>query len=538
MIELRPYQSRTIEKLWAWFRRNPSGHPIVEVAVGGGKSILVAETIRQALEYPGARVLMCVASRELCKQNAERLLHLWPEAPVGIYSAGLKSRNLENRIIYATIGSIYKRWHQLGHLDLLLIDEAHNVSAKDRGMYRDLIRNLHQVCPNMRVIGWTGTAFHGNGVWLHDGDEPLFTDIAARVTMRELLDQGYLAPLVTPKTTTRLSADGVRTRGGDFIVSQLAKAIDKEDLVSACADELAVLGAERKRWFVFAATVEHCHHVRDALRARGISAEVVSANTPHKERDAYLSAIKAGRLRALVSVACLTTGIDVPNLDLVCLMRNTRSPVLFVQMLGRAMRTAPEKHDALFVDFTDSLEVLGPVDLIKGRAKRQGGTSDAPFKTCDNCGARNAASARECIECGQAFEIIEKPRHSDIVSTAPALSSDFAPRLERHEVHHAEYRYWPGRDGKPPTLNVTYSGPLMRIASEWLCFEHQGYARSKAVTWWVQRAPGTVVPKTIEEAEQRAPLELRIPSAIIVDTRPKYPEIKSYEWPDTNQHAA
>jgi superfamily II DNA or RNA helicase len=40
MIELRPYQSRTIEKLWAWFRRNPTGHPIVEVAVGGGKSIL------------------------------------------------------------------------------------------------------------------------------------------------------------------------------------------------------------------------------------------------------------------------------------------------------------------------------------------------------------------------------------------------------------------------------------------------------------------------------------------------------------------
>jgi DNA repair protein RadD len=251
MIELRPYQSRTIEKLWAWFRRNPTGHPIVEVAVGGGKSILVAETIRQALEYPGARVLMCVASRELCKQNAERLLHLWPEAPVGIYSAGLKSRNLENRIIYATIGSIYKRWHQLGHIDLLLIDEAHNVSAKDRGMYRDMIRNLHQVCPNMRVIGWTGTAFHGNGVWLHDGDEPLFTDIAARVTMRELLDQGYLAPLVTPKTTTRLSADGVGTRGGDFIVSQLAKAIDKEDLVSACADELAVLGADRRRWFAF-----------------------------------------------------------------------------------------------------------------------------------------------------------------------------------------------------------------------------------------------------------------------------------------------
>ena len=356
--------------------------------------------------------------------------------------------------------------------------------------------------------------------------------------MRELLDQGYLAPLVTPKTATRLSADGVGTRGGDFIVSQLAKAIDKEDLVSACADELVVLGADRRRWFCFGASIEHCHHIRDALRARGISAEVISADTPHDERDAHLSALKAGRLRCIVNVATMTVGIDVPELDLIALLRNTRSPVLFTQICGRGLRTAPGKIDCMLIDFTDTLEVLGPVDLIKGRAKRQSGTSDAPFKTCDNCGARNTASARECIECGQAFEIIEKPRHSTVVSTAPALSSDFAPRLERHEIHHVEYRHWPGRDGKPPTLKVTYCGPLMRIASEWLCFEHQGYARSKAVTWWVQRAPGTVVPKTIEEAEQRAPLELRIPSAIIIDTRPKYPEIKSYEWPETQQHAA
>lgn len=530
MIQFRDYQTRTLVSLWEWFRTHPEGNPIVEAVVGSGKSIMIAEAIRQALAYPDTRVLMCVASRELCRQNAERLVSLWPEAPVGVYSAGLKSRTLDQRIIYATIGSIHRRWHELGQVDLLMVDECHQISAKDQGMYRDLIRHLLTVCPHLRVIGWTGTAFHGNGVWLHDAESALFTDIAARVTMRELLDQGYLAPLVTPRTETRLSAEGVRMQGGDFVVTQLAAAIDKEALVAACADELVRLGQDRRRWFVYGATIAHCGHIRDALRARGISAEVVSATTPHHERDRALALLKAGHLRAIVNVATMTTGIDVPELDLIALMRNTRSPVLYTQILGRGMRTAPGKTDCAVIDFTDTIEVLGPVDLIKGRARPASERGEAPFKLCDACGARNAASARVCVVCGEAFEIIEKPPHRDHASNAPALSTDIAPRLERHAVHAVEYQHWPGRDGKRPTLRVTYRGPFMRIASEWICLEHDGYARSKAIAWWAHRAPDTAIPTDIHEAQRRAPLELRVPRAVIVNTQPKYPEVTGYEW--------
>ena len=533
---LRDYQSAAIAKLWQWFRDNPEGNPVIEASVGSGKSLMIAQAIREALAYPGTRVLMCVASRELCRQNAEKLITIWPDAPVGIYSAGLKSRRLDKRIIYATIGSIWKRYHELGRVDLLMIDECHNVSAKDQGMYRSLIRDLRTVCPHMRVVGWTGTAYHGNGVWITDppeGVDPLFTDIAARVTMRELLDQGYLAPLATPQTDTRLSADGVGMRGGDFVVSQLAKAIDKQDLVDACADELAAIGTERKRWFVYGATVEHCHHIRDALNARGICSAVVSANTPHAERDAHLAMLRTGHLRAIVNVATMTTGIDLPELDLIALMRNTRSPVLLTQIAGRGMRTAPGKTDCLFVDFTDTLMSLGPVDLLKGRARSKTAPRDAPYRICDHCGARNQASARACAECGEPFEIEEAPRHGKDISRAPALSSDIAPRIERHSVADVIYRRWTSKTGGPDTLRVDYLGPLMRIASEWVCIEHHGYPRAKAVSWWAQRAPGLLAPKDIDEALVAAD-RLTKPTAIDIDTRPKYPEIKSYVWNNDN----
>lgn len=528
-ITYRPYQTRTIADLWRWFLDNPEGNPVVEATVGAGKSLMIAETIRQALDYPGTRVLMCVASRELCRQNAEKLISVWPEAPVGIYSAGLKSRCLDKRIIYATIGSIHKRWHELGRVDLIMVDECHNVSSKDQGMYRALIRNLLTVCPHMRVVGWTGTAFYGNGIWITDAEEPLFTDIAARVSMRELLDDGYLAPLTVPSVTTHLSAEGVGMRGGDFIVSQLAKQIDKQALVDACADELVKVGAERKRWFVYGATVEHCHHIKEALIARGIQAAVISANTPHGERDATLAMLRSGQLRAIVNVATMTTGIDLPELDLICLMRNTRSPVLLVQIAGRGMRTAPGKVDCMMVDFTDTLMSLGPVDLLKGRSRSKSGTSEAPFKICDECGTRNTASARVCIDCGAEFEIIEKPKHNDQISRAPALSSDIKPQIERFQIANVTYQAWQGRNSPTTTLRVDYQGPLMRVASEWVCLEHTGYARDKAVAWWATRAPGTPIPKTVDEALIRTH-ELRQPSAIDVDIRLKYPEIKHYDF--------
>lgn len=530
MIQLRPYQERALTELIDWFRANPKGHPLVEAAVGSGKSILIAELCRQALEYPHTRILMCVASRELCRQNAEKLLALWPDAPLGIYSAGLGSKQLGTQIIFATIGSVWKRWAELGEISLLLVDEAHNISAKDEGMYRSLIGNLLRLCPAMRVIGWTGTAYHGDGVWITDAAEPLFTDIATRISMGDLLRDGYLAPLITPRTRTRLSAEGVGMRGGDFIVSQLAKAIDKADLVAQCANELVNLGEERKRWLIYGATVAHAGHIAEALQDRGIPCAVIHAGTPHAERDASLAGLRSGRLRALVNVATLTTGIDIPEVDLIALLRNTRSPVLLTQISGRGMRMAPGKTDCLFIDFTDTLAVLGPVDLLRGHARKQSEPQAAPYRICPECGSRNLAAALQCKACGAPFVVEEKPHHGSTASDAPALSSQIEPRIERNLVHGIEYRAWPGRDGRQTTLRVDYRGPFMRFASEWVCLEHEGYARTKAVTWWLKRLPRSQVPRTVEQALSQVDQLLK-PTAVVTNNSGKYPEIIAYEWP-------
>jgi len=527
MLTLRPYQSRVLDDLWRWFERNGDGDPLIEACVGAGKSVLIAELCRRAVEqFSDTRILMLVHVKELLEQNLAKLVSVWPQAPVGVYSASVGSRQLGRAITYATIGSVFKRAHELGRVDLLLIDEAHLISPSEQTMYRKLIDELRRYCPHMRVIGWTGTAFRGDGIWLTE--HGLFTHIASRITMAELLAQGYLAPLVTAATATRIDTHDVKVVAGEFVISSLASATDKSELVRQTCAELVNLAAQRQRWLVFAVTVAHAQHVADDLREQhGIACAVVSAKTPAAERAATIAAFRSGQLRALVNVAVLTTGFDVPELDCIALLRATRSPVLYVQMAGRGLRTAHGKADCLWLDFTDTTERLGPVDAIRGRAKptQRDHAGGAPFRICDECGCRNAATAPACESCGAVFPEPDRIKHTSTVSAADVLST--GPRwISVTRVH---YRLWDGKEGKPPTLRVDYFSGFRLAASEWVCLEHPaGFARSKAENWWTLRA-ATSAPRTIEEAMQRT-AELREPGRVQVQQRERWSEIVAYQW--------
>ena len=350
MMVLRPYQEAVLDSLWSWFHRHDDGNPIVVAAVGAGKSLMIAALAKRAnAEFPGTRILVLVHQKELLSQNVDKIRRIWPEANVGIFSAALGRKQLGCQITYATIGSIYKKAHELGRIDIVLADECHLINPKSEGMWRSFLTDLAKYNPGARTIGWTGTEFRGNGVYLTATPTALFSHIAAKVTMKELLDLGYLSPLTPGATVTQVEADGVKTSGDDYVVHELAKITDTEELVEATASEICVLGADRKRWLVFAVTIQHAGHMRDALIKRGISAAMVSAETPQAERDALILQFRSGALRCLVNVAVLTTGFDVPEIDFIALLRATKSPVLYVQIAGRGMRLADGKTDCPLV---------------------------------------------------------------------------------------------------------------------------------------------------------------------------------------------
>ena len=537
VLSLRPYQERALSELEAWLQRHSDGNPIVDACVGAGKSVIIAEFCRRAIqEFPQCRIVMCVASRELCQQNMEKLVHVWPEAPAGICSASLGSKDTQSQIVFATIGSIYNHADVLGRVDILLVDECHNINSKKAGMYRTFIDKIQQYGnPHLCVIGFTGTPFRGDGVWLHHGDDPLFHGIATQVGMSELLELGYLSPLVVDRETPTLGdISDVKIQAGDYVVSQLEEVMADDDLVRQTVDDLMIRGANRKKWLVFCVTIKHAMKVLQAIQSAGMAADMVTGETPSRERAQILRDFKYGSLRCLVNVACLTTGFDAPETDLIALLRPTKSPVLYVQIGGRGMRIAEGKTDCLWLDYTTTTSDLGPINKIKGRKKlkkRENENEGMPQKECDNCGNPNPIQALECQDCGYKFPVLAA--HFDKPMDSLPLAGIQPPKIEWFDVDDIRYSRHHGKEGKPDTLRVDYDCGLETL-SEWKCFDHDGFAKRQAMGWWAERwtGEGFYTPDSVADALKHIG-SLKIPGRLAAHKEGRFWRLTRYDFSTT-----
>ena len=472
---LRDYQQRTIDQLYKWFADGRKGHPCIELPTGSGKSHIVAALCKEAIQtWPETRILMLTHVKELIEQNAEKMRDHWPNAPLGIYSAGMRRRDIGEPITFAGIQSVRNKADQIGHVDLVLIDECHLVSHKQEGGYRKLIDDLTSINPALRVIGLTATPYRlGHG---YITDEPaLFSDIIAPVSIEELIFKKHLAPLRSKLTNHKLSVDGVHKRGGEYIDSELQAAVDTDDHNVSVVDEVISLAGDRRSWLFFCAGVRHAHNVADILTARGITSACIVGDTPKAERERIIAGFKFGEIRALTNANVLTTGFDHPDLDLIAMLRPTLSTGLYVQMAGRGMRPKSHADHCLVLDFAGVVQTHGPITAVNPKKATGKGEGEAPVKACENCFELNHISAKECVACGEPFPIpkpIKQTLHDDDIMGLDATEMSVTEWQWRRHISRAS--------GKE-MLMVTYYGALSdKPVNEYLTVMHDGYAGQKA----------------------------------------------------------
>ncbi len=533
-MNLRPYQQRAIDDLYHWWVAHP-GHgasPLLVLPTGAGKSVVIAELVRLLWDtWPEdkPRTVVIVPSKELAEQNAAKLRAMLPgHLTVGYYSAAIGQKRPDADVIVATIGSVYKAAHLLGNIKTVLIDEAHLVNPEGVGRYRQFLGELARLC-TFRVVGLTATPFRGNGIWLTDGDDPLFTGVACTVRAGELLDAGHLAPLVRPADAlTLIDTDGISTTGGDFNTEQLGLRV--EQYIAQCAQQTAHMARDRRAWIAFTPTVANAHQFAVELARHGISADVVTGDTPKAEREASIAEFRAQRVRCLVTVLALATGFDVPAVDCIAWLRPTRSPVLYVQGAGRGMRPAEGKTDCLWLDFTGTTARMGPVDEIRGKAKptKPAEPGSPPHRICPECGERVPVAATECPSCGEVMPEPERLYAAAHASDAQVMAHGM-PLLVRYAVSDVRYSLH-RKEGKPDSMRVDYFAGLRRVACEYVCFEHGGFAGAKAAAWWARRTNLNAPDTTAEALHWVRNAYVERPTAIAVNEQGRWPEIAAFEW--------
>lgn len=527
--QARDYQDAAFPAVLDWFEHG-KGWPLVVAPTGSGKSLLIAEFIRRALEIdPTVRVIVIAHVSELLDQNAKAIQGQCPGIHLTFYNAKMKKKNMDGQVVVGSIQSIYKKAHQIQNppADIIIIDEAHMIPHDGDGMYRRFFNDMKQINPYVKCIGYTATPFRTKGGLLHKGKGALFDGICYEIGIVDLINQGYLSPILTPTMNMKMDTSGVAVHGGDYVAKQLEQAVDTDEITQACVDEIMDYCAGRNKWLVFTTGISHCEHVRDEIRSRGIACEMLTGKTPTEERNHIIAWHKerAQEPRCLVNVSVLTTGYDNPHIDLLVFMRPTRSPVLYIQMIGRAMRIAPGKHDAIVLDFGAVIETLGPIDQIRLPQKREGQEGKAPSKTCPECGEENHAAARICIQCGFEF-----PKAESNIDSKASEAAIISTQIKPQKVPVAAVNYYRHKkDGKPDTLRVEFRSGMLKTFNKWLCLEHSGTPRALAAIWWREASAGKNAPSKIDEALKRTS-ELRKPEFIYVKKVGKYFEVIGAEY--------
>lgn len=459
-LDDRWYQTEATASLFDFYDKprllDAKGVPIRKNALiclpgGTGKSVVIANFLRQAFAlHPSTRAIMSTHVKTLITQNAKQLLKAWPLAPLGIYSAGLKSADFVQPIIFGGIQSLVGKYPKFGYRDFLVIDEAHLVG--DDGSYLKFITELLALNPFLKVIGLSATGYrHGMGC-LTNGK--IFTDVVYDLCNIEgfarLIADGYIVPLYPPSTMpdgtalVQLDVSKVGISKGEFIQSELEAAAKAQNIQFRILQQFVELGANRASWLYFATGVNDANECAEILNSHfGIPTVVLHSKNSAIENDEALRAWLSGEARCAVNMGMLTTGVDHPALDYIGVGRATNSTALWIQILSRLTRpydcfdprVTPEiaaafpytKKFGLVADFAGNTNRNGTINAPKKpQMKGKGPGGDAPVRICKlidgGCGAYNHSTAKNCIVCGMKFTFKEKL--SEEPSTAELLTGE------------------------------------------------------------------------------------------------------------------
>ena len=515
-MQLRPYQQAAVDAVYEHLRSKET-NPCVVLPTGTGKSLVLAQIAKDSVEKWNGRVLILAHVKELLEQNADKIRKLCPELKIGIYSAGLRSRDTTEQVIVAGIQSVHNKACELDAFDLVIVDEAHAISSEGDGMYRTFLADMKVINPHVRVIGLTATPFRLKG-GLICRPENILNEICYEAGLKEMIQQGYLSPLISRAGRAEANLANLHIRGGEFISDEVAAAMDNDALVTSACREIVELTRDRKSVLIFTASVDHCKHVAEKIQAfSGKECAIVTGDTSPAERAEIIARFKGEfipadlfgtpkpPLKFLANVNVLTTGFDAPNTDCVVMLRPTNSPGLLIQCAGRGTRLSPEtgKTNCLFLDYGGNILRHGPLDMIKVKEPGSGKGGDAPAKKCPQCLALIHAGYTACPECAYVFPPKESNDKMTQTASSAGVISGQADYVD-YEVSNVFYCVHEKRGADPDapkTMRVDYQVGFNEFKSEWVCPEHTGYARGKFEKWWHERAAlGCPMPRSAREA--------------------------------------
>jgi superfamily II DNA or RNA helicase len=400
LASLFPHQQRALDMLKASLRSGKR-RPQLQLPTGSGKTIIAINAMASAMEK-GNRVAFTVPLLTLIDQTVERLIENGiDQANIGVVQADHELRRPHAPLQVCSVQTLAKR--DFPPVEFAFVDESH--------IQHKTIAEWMGADEKKIFIGLSATPW-AKGMAKH------YDDLLIPATIKDLITSGHLCPFKA-FAPSKPDLSGIAIVNGDYHQDQLSALMQQKELT---ADVVGTWleKAEDRPTMVFAVDRAHAAKLHDEFCGIGVRSAYVDMATPRDERTAVRELFQRGEIRVICSVGTMNAGVD---LDVRCISfaRPTKSPILYVQSIGRGLRTAPGKDHLLILDHSNATLSLGLVDEIYFGKLRGGerGESSGEVKRklpgpreCPECKVLVPATVRYC-ECGHIFRYVSRVETRD-----------------------------------------------------------------------------------------------------------------------------
>lgn len=361
MLNLRPYQQTAITNIiadWKDFQR-----VLLMAATGTGKTVMFLATMAEILRTsPSARILVLAHRRELIYQPIERAASMFPALAFRMGVVMADKDDVRSQIVVATVQSLTASATRLarvlehGPIEYVIIDEAHHATAET---YLKVIRSLG----NPKVLGCTATPKRSDNLPLGD----VFQKVSFRISIQDAIKQGALVPFTPLGFQLPADASGIKQTADGWEDEPMGELLSAANILEIVHTKWLEFAGNRQT-IGFTASVAQAHATAAYFNSKGIKAAAIDGTTPKGERDQVLRKYQAGGLQAIFNCMVLTEGFDAPETACVMMIAPTRSDLIYVQRLGRGLRTAKGKVDCMVLDFAPmgARDVVMAGDVLEG----------------------------------------------------------------------------------------------------------------------------------------------------------------------------
>ena len=538
-FQLRPYQIATLNIIDRDLKIMPE--VLIQGITGCGKTVIFSKLVNRYYKETDRVFLILVHKQEIVQQIYNTLqtqteVHF---KDLGICCAGIGNKTIDRRVTVASIQSFVNVKKDYSYADLVICDEAHKIDISTDSQYKQVFDYLRLQRPDCRILGFTSTPSRlGHGYIYGNKCKPgsinIFPQLNHSISYETLKEQGHLVELkgvIASHESIEKDLAGVSTNG-DYVITQIGEIMTKERHLQTAVEAIEKYCQGYNKICIFCCTIEHAEQLQELI---GEDATIVHSQLSKIERLKNMNDWESGQKRIICSIGILTEGVDIPALDCLVFVRPTLSSTLWLQAIGRVLRTCEGKDHGFLVDLTDNANRFGfDIDNVKVTVPKTVEAIEKKeqelIKICPECEAECHMSLRECLDCGfqwpeQECVIAEAlPNMKEVVfKKSPPKWYDIeewcktthTSRKTKKELGRLIFKYW----------RTEYKEEEV---SMWFCLpdNYTGFAVDQAIKKWGEIS-NDPFPQTVKEFDEA---EIRTPYKICIDENDNYPQIIDTEF--------